>query len=61
MAFALLQTQKCALFKVDLILLSIFSLNKVNIKNTIDILHNFFVWLQLIKVVESNIVMLKRD
>ena len=38
-----------------------FTVNKANINNNIDILHNFFAQLQLSKVIKGNIVILKKD
>lgn len=46
---------------MDVVPLPTFSLNKANIEDNIDILHNLFTRLQLTEVVEGNIVMLKRD
>lgn len=38
----LLRTQRCTLLKADIVLLPIFPLNKGNINENIDILHNLF-------------------
>lgn len=51
--------QKCTLLKANIVLLTIFSINKANIKDNINSMLNIFSRLQLIEVLKSNLIMLK--